>query len=95
MKNENYPHWVRLAKTHGWADLARTGLDAFAPLGALGAQFLWVSQPVLGLFVRRDRLARLAEMLETPEGLAALRGQLEDDPVTEIADRYSALDSDT
>lgn len=79
---DNHPDWVQAAKAHGWADIARSGLDALAPLGPLGAQLVWISQPVLGLFLRRDWLAELAEALETPEGLDALRAQLEDDPAT-------------
>jgi hypothetical protein len=79
MNDNKQPGWLEAAKAHGWSDIARAGLDALAPLGPLGAQLVWVSQPVLGLFVRRDRLASLAEALETPEGLAALRRRLDDE----------------
>lgn len=71
--------WVDIARAQGWADIARTGLDAFAPLGPLGAQFVWITQPVLGLFWGHDRLSQLAKTLETPEALAALRARLDGD----------------
>jgi hypothetical protein len=53
-----------------------TLLDAAEPLGPLGAQVLWVAQPTFGLFGRRDDIASLARLLETPEGWAWLRDQL-------------------
>lgn len=77
MKEHNLNAWVQAAKARGWGDFARLGVDALAPLGPLGAQLVWVSQPFLSLFVGKDGLATLAEALETPEGLNALRGQLE------------------
>jgi len=83
MTEHNLNAWVQAAKARGWGDFARLGLDAFAPLGPLGAQLVWISQPFLSLFVRREGLAGLAEALETPEGLEALREQLdENSPLT-------------
>ena len=51
-------------------------LDAAEPLGPLGAQALWVGQPVLALFVPREDVTALARLLEEPAGLAWLRAQL-------------------
>ena len=83
MTEHNLSVWIQAAKARGWDDFARLGLDALAPLGPLGAQLVWISQPFLSLFVRREGLASLAEALETPEGLEALRRQLdENEPLT-------------
>lgn len=52
-------------------------LDALAPLGPLGAQILWIFQPVGGLFGSRGSIGRLAEALEEPGGIDRLREQLD------------------
>ncbi len=72
--------WITRAKAHGWGDLLSVSLDAFAPLAPLGAQLLWTAQPALSLFVRRDTLTALAQALEEPETLDALRRQLDEAP---------------
>jgi hypothetical protein len=51
-------------------------LDAAEPLGPLGAQLLWVAQPVLSLMVPLDDLTDLASVLDAPEGVAWLRSEL-------------------
>jgi hypothetical protein len=56
--------------------LVSTFLEAAEPLSPLGAQFLWIAQPALGLFVQRDDLASLARLLDEPGGMAWLREQL-------------------
>lgn len=62
----------------GALDLA---LNALAPLGPLGAQLLYVAQPLLGMIggsMWRDAAAGIAEALEAPGGVEALKAQLED-----------------
>jgi hypothetical protein len=69
------------------AELRRRGLarglalalEVIEPLGALGAQMLWVAQPTAGLFGGREIAAELARVLEQPEGIARLRALLEED----------------
>jgi hypothetical protein len=51
-------------------------LDIVEPLGPLGAQFLWIAQPTLGLLVPREEIGSLARLLEQPDGMAWLREQL-------------------
>jgi hypothetical protein len=67
-----------LANAHrrGWDDFILTALDAFEPLIPLGAQVLWMAQPALGLFGGGQNVGALARLLETPEGVTALRGRL-------------------
>lgn len=57
-------------------------LDTFAPFGPLGAQMLYVAQPALGLFVRREMLDDIAHALEEPGGIDALRRLLDEDDET-------------
>lgn len=71
--------WVQWAKAHGWGPLLSAVLDAFEPLGPLGAQLLWTAQPALRLFGADASVTALAQALEAPEGIDALRAQLEQD----------------
>lgn len=86
MTKHNPNDWVEAVIAAGWGDIARTGLDALAPLGPLGAQLVWISQPLLGLFVQRDLLSGLAEALESPDGLADIRARLDADAHAEHDD---------
>lgn len=73
------PEWVQQLRARGLGHALGTALEALEPLGALGAQVLWIAQPVLGLFVARDALDGLARALEEPGGVERLRGYLEAD----------------
>jgi len=73
--------WITQAKKRGLGSAIETALDIFAPLGPLGAQLLWITQPafrLLGGINAAQTVHALAESLETPEGIAALRAQLHD-----------------
>ena len=72
------PEWIQQVKARGLGDALSTALDVLEPLGPLGAQALWVAQPVLGLVIGHDALEELAETLETPGGVERLRQMLED-----------------
>jgi hypothetical protein len=73
------PDWIQQVKARGLGDALSTALDVLEPLGPLGAQALWVAQPVLGLFVTHQALDHLAEALEQPGGIEQLRQMLEDE----------------
>ena len=95
MTEHNLHGWVRVAKERGWGDFARLGLDALAPLAPLGAQFVWISQPFLSLFVRREGLTSLAESLETQDGLETLRGLFdENQPRSPVSSPLTSLNRD-
>jgi hypothetical protein len=68
---------VSTLKARGWAGAFSTMLDVIEPFGALGAQLTYIAQPALGLLFPRDAISALADALETPEGVAALREKLE------------------
>ncbi|MFW5771711.1 MAG: hypothetical protein ACOCZH_00205 [Phototrophicaceae bacterium] len=52
-------------------------LDGLAPLGPVGAQLLYVLQPLAGVFGWRAAVGQLARTLEEPDGIARLRRQLD------------------
>jgi hypothetical protein len=74
--------WIRAAKARGLGGPLGLLLDALRPLGPLGAQLLYVAQPLAWLVGGRDArhaLGSLAQTLETPGGMDHLRQQLDDD----------------
>jgi hypothetical protein len=79
--------WIQQIRARGLEDVFGTALDVLEPFGPLGAQALWIAQPVLGLFVAREALGDLARALEEPGGVERLRQQLEEctpDPLPEL-----------
>jgi hypothetical protein len=72
------PKWIQHVKARGLGVALSTALDVLEPLGPLGAQALWVAQPVLGLVIAHDVLDDLAEALEAPGGVERLRQMLEE-----------------
>lgn len=68
--------WLVAAKARGLEDALSLALDVLEPFGPLSAQCLWVLQPALGMVIARDALRDIANALETPGGVAALRQML-------------------
>ncbi len=68
--------WATSLHAVGLDGLAGSLLGAAAPFSILGAQVLWVAQPVLGLVMSRDEVGDLAHLLSDPEGVAWLRETL-------------------
>ena len=64
--------WSGLLRRSGWAALVRPFLDLLPVLGLPLAQLLWMADP----FVEQSELSQLANILEHPEGIHALREQL-------------------
>lgn len=69
--------WIERIKARGLGNWLALALDVLEPLGPLGAQVVWVAQPVLGLWLPRSALGGLAEALEAPGGVEGLRVLLE------------------
>ncbi|MEZ4671254.1 MAG: hypothetical protein R3E39_25395 [Anaerolineae bacterium] len=67
------PEWAQQLQARGLGHAVSVALDVLEPLGPLGAQLLWVAQPVLGVFMQRDTLTSVAESLEASDKLDALR----------------------
>ena len=73
--NRNRLHDLDLEK---WRDPLRLFLDVVEPICTLGAQVLWVMQPSLGIFFGHQLIGDLAQVLENPAELEALRKQLDE-----------------
>lgn len=71
--------WIQQVRQRGLTAPLSTALDVLEPLGPLGAQLLWIAQPVSGLWGARDLLGGLAEILEQPGGVDRLRQRLDED----------------
>lgn len=72
------PEWVQQVRQRGLSNALGVALDVIEPFGPLGAQLLWVAQPLLGMVVSRDVLDSMAQTLEEPDGIERLRQALED-----------------
>jgi hypothetical protein len=70
--------WIDEIRARGLTDALRVALDALEPLGPVGAQLLWVVQPVSGLVGGREIMGKLAEALEEPGGVERLRQLLDE-----------------
>ena len=57
------------ARLHSWGlnNWVASFLEAAGPLATIGAQAIYISQPILGTFVPGRHLQALADMLEEPE----------------------------
>lgn len=64
---ETLQHWAGLLRGWGVHQVAAALLEASGPLKVVGAQLVYLSQPVLGGFLDDGSLTTLAEMLEKPD----------------------------
>ncbi len=71
--------WAKLLQRSGWATRALPLLDFLGVWGLPLAQLLWLTTP----FVEHSELKRLANILEHPEGVNALRERLVEGARTE------------
>ena len=71
------PEWVKQLQARGLGDALGLALDVLEPLGVLGAQLIWVAQPVLGVWFNRDTVRNIAQTLETPGEVEQIRHFLE------------------
>jgi hypothetical protein len=56
--------WVNKLQQYGMADLVASLMEAGAPLAVIGAQAVYIGQPLLTSFWPRMNLAPLTELLE-------------------------------
>lgn len=59
--------WADTLARWGLKDLTATILEAMGPLSLLGAQLVYLGQPVLAPFFRDGTLEYVADMLEDPQ----------------------------
>lgn len=68
--------WIDRARQAGWATGLAMLLDSLAPLGIVAAQILWLVQPASRWVDGDGFIGWLAQTLETPDAIAALRQNL-------------------
>ena len=78
-KSDQPSDWIARAKGRGQAPLLLSLLDAIEPIAPVLAQGLLVAEPLALLWGGGGALRALAEQLEEPGGLEALRRQLADE----------------
>ncbi len=71
------PEWVTQLQARGLGDALGLVLDVLEPLGVLGAQLIWVAQPVLGVWFKNDTIRSVAQTLEKPGEVEHIRHFLE------------------
>lgn len=59
--------WARILHRWGVNDWVASFLEAAGPLSIVGAQLVYLSQPIVGRFIADGRLNVLARMLEEPD----------------------------
>ena len=73
--------WATTLNRWGLKSLAATFLEALGPLSLLGAQVVYVGQPVLNTFLSNNQLAAFANLLEDPQATQSFVSILrEEDP---------------
>lgn len=65
--HENMQRWAGLLQGWGIHQVAAALLEAAGPLNVVGAQLVYISQPVLNGLLDEGSLSSLANMLEEPD----------------------------
>lgn len=73
--------WSRALHRWGLNTFAARMIEATSPLHILGAQLVYVGQPLLSLFVPQEHTRTLARTLEAPAEASAFARFLEEDPL--------------
>jgi hypothetical protein len=68
--------WANRLQSSGLGGLAATLLQAGGPLTLVGAQLVYLSQPVFNSLIPDEQLTALAALLEEPAQTEAFIGQL-------------------
>jgi hypothetical protein len=63
---ENREKWIKTLYNLRLQDLTATFLEALGPMNLLGAQLVYLSQPVLSPFISKDQSQDFAKILEDP-----------------------------
>ena len=63
---KNREKWVESLNKLGLQNLTATFLEAMGPMNLLGAQLVYLSQPVLSSFIPKEQSQDFAKILEDP-----------------------------
>jgi len=67
---ENREKWIKTLYNLRLQNLTATFLEALGPMNLLGAQLVYLSQPVLSPFISKDQSQDFAKILEDPSETA-------------------------
>jgi hypothetical protein len=67
---ENREKWIKTLYNLRLQHLTATFLEALGPMNLLGAQLVYLSQPVLSPFISKDQSQDFAKILEDPSETA-------------------------
>ncbi len=81
MEENQYIWRVWADRVHRWglSNLTASILDGIGPLTLLGAQALYLAQPILSPLVPNNHINELANLLEEPEKVEAFAAYLRED----------------
>lgn len=71
--------WARLLQRWGLASFAAAFLESGSAFATLGAQSIYVAQPLLDAWMQAKTLRAVAEMMEDPDQSAAFAQTLRED----------------
>jgi hypothetical protein len=67
LHHDIWKKWAKKLQQIGLQEVAASVLEAAAPVNLVGAQLVYLGQPVLRGFVPNENLNALADLLEQPE----------------------------
>ncbi len=67
---ENREKWIKTLYKLRLQNLTATFLEALGPMNLLGAQLVYLTQPVLSTFISKDHSQDFAKILEDPSETA-------------------------
>jgi hypothetical protein len=73
--------WAAILQRWGMRDLAASFLETLGPLSLLGAQFLYISQPVINGVLPNNRVRSFAALLEDSSQVRAFAAFLRKDDI--------------
>ncbi|NQS91423.1 MAG: hypothetical protein HQ574_03355 [Chloroflexi bacterium] len=73
---ENREKWIKTLYKLRLQNLTATFLEALGPMNLLGAQLVYLSQPVLSPFISKEQSQDFAKVLEDPTETALLIKEL-------------------
>ena len=67
MQDQIWETWVKRLQNWGLNDFAALALEAAGPINLIGAQLVYLTQPMLNSLLPNEQLTALAAMLEEPQ----------------------------
>ena len=79
--DQKYQEWAQRLRRWGLHQFAAAFLEASGPLNLIGAQLVYIGQPVLSGVFPAEQLTSMAQVLEDPKQTQAFIQCLREDPL--------------